>query len=332
MLDVSSLKMNSEALKYILCGVSWASNFIASNSPYEFLSLVFKLVWKKKTSWTSQNKWTLSKHGFQLNHYRKEVNGILWENSFILIWSVNILDFCIKSMLNPLNVFQVDWQLTLKKGSAYNENKLFFQTISSSDTDVVPFTINCYIGIWGTRPPVAHEHHLAIQISLPTELFPRKTNRLRHTFCTLMCHCMLPAAVAALLNQSCLLLLLQGTRDPLFLTGVTFPSEYPIYEETKIKLTVYDVKDKSHDTVSTYTASSFGKRSVLFQITGFWIKLGIFQSGYLCCAYARLMFIVSWCFPHSSSLGLVPNRQLVRSKSFQDRLFSFLGRLAWSLG
>ncbi|KAI6069547.1 Type II inositol 3,4-bisphosphate 4-phosphatase isoform X1 [Aix galericulata] len=42
--------------------------------------------------------------------------------------------------------------------------------------------------------------------------------------------------------------LLQGTRDPLFLTGVTFPPEYPIYEETKIKLTVYDVKDKSQDT------------------------------------------------------------------------------------
>ncbi|XP_025318120.1 inositol polyphosphate 4-phosphatase type II isoform X2 [Canis lupus dingo] len=41
----------------------------------------------------------------------------------------------------------------------------------------------------------------------------------------------------------------EGTRDPLFLTGVTFPSEYPIYEETKIKLTVYDVKDKAHDTV-----------------------------------------------------------------------------------
>ncbi|KAI4536054.1 hypothetical protein MG293_013446, partial [Ovis ammon polii] len=43
--------------------------------------------------------------------------------------------------------------------------------------------------------------------------------------------------------------IVEGTRDPLFLTGVTFPSEYPIYEETKIKLTVYDVKDKSHDTV-----------------------------------------------------------------------------------
>ncbi|XP_032713000.1 inositol polyphosphate 4-phosphatase type II isoform X3 [Lontra canadensis] len=45
--------------------------------------------------------------------------------------------------------------------------------------------------------------------------------------------------------------IVEGTRNPLFLTGVTFPSEYPIYEETKIKLTVYDVKDKSHDTVRT---------------------------------------------------------------------------------
>nr|XP_021483635.1 type II inositol 3,4-bisphosphate 4-phosphatase-like [Meriones unguiculatus] len=43
--------------------------------------------------------------------------------------------------------------------------------------------------------------------------------------------------------------IVEGTKDPLFLTGVTFPSEYPIYEETRIKLTVYDVKDKSHDTV-----------------------------------------------------------------------------------
>ncbi|OCT97047.1 hypothetical protein XELAEV_18009269mg [Xenopus laevis] len=41
----------------------------------------------------------------------------------------------------------------------------------------------------------------------------------------------------------------EATRDPLFLTGVTFPSEYPIYEETKIKLTVYDVKDKSQETI-----------------------------------------------------------------------------------
>ncbi|KGL85280.1 Type II inositol 3,4-bisphosphate 4-phosphatase, partial [Tinamus guttatus] len=45
--------------------------------------------------------------------------------------------------------------------------------------------------------------------------------------------------------------IVEGTRDPLFLTGVTFPPEYPVYEETKIKLTVYDVKDKSQDTVRT---------------------------------------------------------------------------------
>ncbi|KAF7244156.1 Type II inositol 3,4-bisphosphate 4-phosphatase [Varanus komodoensis] len=43
--------------------------------------------------------------------------------------------------------------------------------------------------------------------------------------------------------------IVEGTRDPLFLTGVTFPSDYPICEETKIKLTVYDVKDKSQDTL-----------------------------------------------------------------------------------
>ncbi|XP_067424070.1 inositol polyphosphate 4-phosphatase type II isoform X3 [Emydura macquarii macquarii] len=49
--------------------------------------------------------------------------------------------------------------------------------------------------------------------------------------------------------------IVEGTRDPLFLTGVTFPPEYPIYEETKIKLTVYDVKDKSQDTVRTRVLS-----------------------------------------------------------------------------
>ncbi|KAF6094325.1 inositol polyphosphate-4-phosphatase type II B [Phyllostomus discolor] len=51
--------------------------------------------------------------------------------------------------------------------------------------------------------------------------------------------------------------IVEGTRDPQFLTGVTFPSEYPIYEETKIKLTVYDVKDKSHDTRSFLGYASF---------------------------------------------------------------------------
>ncbi|XP_044156535.1 inositol polyphosphate 4-phosphatase type II isoform X3 [Bufo gargarizans] len=51
--------------------------------------------------------------------------------------------------------------------------------------------------------------------------------------------------------------LVEGTRDPLFLTGVTFPSEYPIYEETKIKLTVYDVKEKSQETKSFLGCSTF---------------------------------------------------------------------------
>uniref|UniRef100_A0A8D1EDE2 phosphatidylinositol-3,4-bisphosphate 4-phosphatase n=1 Tax=Sus scrofa TaxID=9823 RepID=A0A8D1EDE2_PIG len=60
--------------------------------------------------------------------------------------------------------------------------------------------------------------------------------------------------------------IVEGTRDPLFLTGVTFPSEYPIYEETKIKLTVYDVKDKSHDTVSTCT---FWEKKYAFPFFGF---------------------------------------------------------------
>ncbi|XP_052023286.1 inositol polyphosphate 4-phosphatase type II isoform X1 [Apodemus sylvaticus] len=45
--------------------------------------------------------------------------------------------------------------------------------------------------------------------------------------------------------------IVEGTKDPLFLTGVTFPFDYPIYEETRIKLTVYDVKDKSHNTIRT---------------------------------------------------------------------------------
>ncbi|XP_035298412.1 inositol polyphosphate 4-phosphatase type II isoform X3 [Cricetulus griseus] len=51
--------------------------------------------------------------------------------------------------------------------------------------------------------------------------------------------------------------IVEGTKDPLFLTGVTFPPEYPIYEETRIKLTVYDVKDKSHDTRSFLGSASF---------------------------------------------------------------------------
>lgn len=142
----------------------------------------------------------------------------------------------------------MDGQLTLKKGAAYNENKLFFKMLSRSDNDAGHLLSTALSVLWGPGPcPCGH--HLAIQISLLIEPLPRKADP--DTCCFLMCHCVL--LTAALLNQSCLLVLLQGTRDPLFLTGVTFPSEYPIYEETKLKLTVYDVKDKSYDTVSTCT-------------------------------------------------------------------------------
>uniref|UniRef100_A0A7N6AYG4 Inositol polyphosphate-4-phosphatase type II B n=1 Tax=Anabas testudineus TaxID=64144 RepID=A0A7N6AYG4_ANATE len=41
-----------------------------------------------------------------------------------------------------------------------------------------------------------------------------------------------------------------ANKDPLFLTGVTFPSEYPASPETLVKLTVYDAKDKSQESVS----------------------------------------------------------------------------------
>ncbi|ETE68641.1 Type II inositol-3,4-bisphosphate 4-phosphatase, partial [Ophiophagus hannah] len=65
---------------------------------------------------------------------------------------------------------------------------------------------------------------------------------------------------------------MQGTKDPLFLTGVTFPPDYPIYEETKIKLTVYDVKDKSQDTVGILLLlllRSFNRFSLLFSFLYF---------------------------------------------------------------
>uniref|UniRef100_A0A8C4H4L4 phosphatidylinositol-3,4-bisphosphate 4-phosphatase n=1 Tax=Dicentrarchus labrax TaxID=13489 RepID=A0A8C4H4L4_DICLA len=44
--------------------------------------------------------------------------------------------------------------------------------------------------------------------------------------------------------------IVEANKDPLFLTGVTFPSEYPASPETLVKLTVYDAKDKSQESVS----------------------------------------------------------------------------------
>uniref|UniRef100_A0A8C9S154 Inositol polyphosphate-4-phosphatase type II B n=1 Tax=Scleropages formosus TaxID=113540 RepID=A0A8C9S154_SCLFO len=50
--------------------------------------------------------------------------------------------------------------------------------------------------------------------------------------------------------------ILPGTRDPLFLTGVTFPPGHPICEETRVKLTVYDLKNPSSETVRRITSRS----------------------------------------------------------------------------
>ena len=126
-----------------------------------------------------------------------------------------------------------------------------------------------------------------------------------------MCHCQRPTAVAASLNPRYLPVPLQGTRDPLFLTGVTFPPEYPIYEETKIKLTVYEVKDKSHDTVSTGTSSFLGEKKLWFsKLSDFFFK----WNGH----FSKRAFILCGCLSYvdnllgfffQNSFGLVPKWQ-----------------------
>uniref|UniRef100_A0A3P9JJM1 Inositol polyphosphate-4-phosphatase type II B n=1 Tax=Oryzias latipes TaxID=8090 RepID=A0A3P9JJM1_ORYLA len=47
--------------------------------------------------------------------------------------------------------------------------------------------------------------------------------------------------------------IVEANKDPLFLTGVTFPSGYP---ETLVKLMVYDVKDKNQESVSIHLVCS----------------------------------------------------------------------------
>uniref|UniRef100_A0A8C6KK44 Inositol polyphosphate-4-phosphatase type II B n=1 Tax=Nothobranchius furzeri TaxID=105023 RepID=A0A8C6KK44_NOTFU len=44
--------------------------------------------------------------------------------------------------------------------------------------------------------------------------------------------------------------IVEANKDPLFLTGVTFPSEYPDSPETIVKLTVCDARSKSQESVS----------------------------------------------------------------------------------
>ncbi|TWW58763.1 Type II inositol 3,4-bisphosphate 4-phosphatase [Takifugu flavidus] len=49
--------------------------------------------------------------------------------------------------------------------------------------------------------------------------------------------------------------IVEASKDPLFLTGVTFPSDYPACPETLVKLTVFDAKDKNQEPQSQGGAS-----------------------------------------------------------------------------
>ncbi|XP_054461273.1 type II inositol 3,4-bisphosphate 4-phosphatase isoform X2 [Anoplopoma fimbria] len=57
--------------------------------------------------------------------------------------------------------------------------------------------------------------------------------------------------------------IVEANKDPLFLTGVTFPSEYPASLETLVKLTVYDAKDKTQESSSFLGSATFSVGDLL---------------------------------------------------------------------
>ncbi|XP_033480485.1 type II inositol 3,4-bisphosphate 4-phosphatase isoform X1 [Epinephelus lanceolatus] len=57
--------------------------------------------------------------------------------------------------------------------------------------------------------------------------------------------------------------IVEANKDPLFLTGVTFPSEYPASPETLVKLTVYDAKDKAQESSSFLGSATFSVGDLL---------------------------------------------------------------------
>ncbi|XP_071360474.1 type II inositol 3,4-bisphosphate 4-phosphatase isoform X3 [Trachinotus anak] len=57
--------------------------------------------------------------------------------------------------------------------------------------------------------------------------------------------------------------IVEANKDPLFLTGVTFPSEHPASPETLVKLTVYDAKDKSQESSSFLGSATFSVGDLL---------------------------------------------------------------------
>ncbi|KAM9857306.1 type II inositol 3,4-bisphosphate 4-phosphatase isoform 1-T1 [Aulostomus maculatus] len=54
-----------------------------------------------------------------------------------------------------------------------------------------------------------------------------------------------------------------SNKDPLFLTGVTFPSDCPATPETLVKLTVFDAKDKSQESSSFLGSTTFSVGDLL---------------------------------------------------------------------
>ncbi|RXN09073.1 type II inositol 3,4-bisphosphate 4-phosphatase-like isoform X1 [Labeo rohita] len=54
-----------------------------------------------------------------------------------------------------------------------------------------------------------------------------------------------------------------GTRDPVFLTGVSFPPDWPVYSETLIKLSVYGANDGHQQTTNFLGSSSFSVADLL---------------------------------------------------------------------
>uniref|UniRef100_A0A673JW04 Type II inositol 3,4-bisphosphate 4-phosphatase-like n=1 Tax=Sinocyclocheilus rhinocerous TaxID=307959 RepID=A0A673JW04_9TELE len=86
-----------------------------------------------------------------------------------------------------------------------------------------------------------------------------------HTALTFPLHCLLSPFNSSLCwfiygphpLTLCLFSSLQGTRDPMFLTGVSFPPDWPVYSETLIKLSVYGVNDGYQQTSNFLGSSSF---------------------------------------------------------------------------
>ncbi|XP_077461867.1 type II inositol 3,4-bisphosphate 4-phosphatase isoform X4 [Stigmatopora argus] len=57
--------------------------------------------------------------------------------------------------------------------------------------------------------------------------------------------------------------IVEASKDPCFLTGVTFPSDRPATPETVVKLTVYDVKDKRQEAGSFLGSATFSVGDLL---------------------------------------------------------------------